>query len=89
MLIVCYVFCEGLVGYCVLIEVVGYGFDWFDVCDFKFVEVDFLMFDFVILMGGLMGVYEGFLYLWIVYEIECVVEWLEYGLLILGVCFGV
>jgi GMP synthase (glutamine-hydrolysing) len=79
---------EGLAGYRAPIEAAGYALDRLDVCDPKFADADFLTPDLVILMGGPMGVYEGFRHPWIPHEIERVAERLEHGLPTLGVCFG-
>jgi GMP synthase (glutamine-hydrolysing) len=79
---------EGLAGYRAPIEAAGYVLDRLDVCDPKFAEADFLTPDLVILMGGPMGVYEGFQHPWIPHEIERVAERLEHGMPTLGVCFG-
>ncbi len=79
---------EGLAGYRAPIEAAGYQLDRLDVCDPAFADADFLSPDLVILMGGPMGVYEGFRHSWIPHEIERVAERLEHGLPTLGVCFG-
>ena len=79
---------EGLAGYRAPIEQAGYQLDCLDVCDPAFAQADFLAPDLVILMGGPMGVYEGFQHGWIPHEIERVAERLEHGLPTLGVCFG-
>jgi len=65
---------EGLAGYRAPIEQAGYELDRLDVCDPAFAQADFLAPDLVILMGGPMGVYEGFQHGWIPHEIERVAE---------------